>query len=181
MRLFSRLISESGYVLDGRSFGPANTVVGPSLLLQHQRGAHDRASAGRAGWERRQPGPGEKGMRMLWYGSPGVWGWAFGLGSILFWVLVVAAVVALVGLSLRGGRRPDPPHRGDASGPGPYGGPGPPAGHMSPEQILADRFAHGEINEEEFHHRMAVLRDEGQPPGPETTPTWRDLAAPAAQ
>jgi putative membrane protein len=114
---------------------------------------------------------------MLWYGSPGVWGWAFGLGSILFWVLVVAAVVALVGLSIRGGRRPDPPYRGDASGPGPYRQPGPPPGYMSPEQILADRFARGEINEEEFQHRMAVLRDEGHPPGPETTPTWRDLAA----
>ncbi len=116
-------------------------------------------------------------MRMFWYGSPGVWGWAFGLGSILFWVLVVAAIVALVGLSLRGGRRPGQPYRGEAGGQGPYGQPGPPPVQASPEQILAERFARGEINEEEFHRRMAVLRDESQPPGPPTAPTWRDLAA----
>jgi putative membrane protein len=113
-------------------------------------------------------------MKMFFYGPPGGWGWAFGLGSILFWALVVAAIVALVGLSLRGGRRPDPPYPGHADGPGPYGQPGPPPVYMSPEQILADRFARGEINEEEFHERMATLRAEAQPPGPDTTPTWRE-------
>jgi putative membrane protein len=109
-------------------------------------------------------------MTMWWYGSPSGWGWAFGLGSILFWLLVVAAIVALVGLSLRGGRRLDLP----SGGPGPYGQPGPPPQMMSPEQILAERFARGEINQQEFHERMATLRAEAQPPGPETTPTWHD-------
>jgi putative membrane protein len=32
-----------------------------------------------------------------------------------------------------------------------------------PEQLLAERFGRGEINEEEYRHRLAVLRGEGQP------------------
>jgi Short C-terminal domain len=36
-----------------------------------------------------------------------------------------------------------------------------------PEQILAERFARGEIDEDEFHQRMTVLRAEAPPhPGP---------------
>jgi putative membrane protein len=35
----------------------------------------------------------------------------------------------------------------------------PPPHALSPEQILAARDAHGEINETEYRERMAVLRD----------------------
>ncbi|MFI9201609.1 SHOCT domain-containing protein [Streptomyces sp. NPDC053048] len=34
----------------------------------------------------------------------------------------------------------------------------------SPEQILAERYARGEIDEEEYQRRLATLR--GSPPGP---------------
>ena len=38
-----------------------------------------------------------------------------------------------------------------------------PASPGTPEQLLAERFARGEIDEEEYRHRLAVLRGEGQP------------------
>ena len=38
---------------------------------------------------------------------------------------------------------------------------------MPPEQILAERFARGEIDEDEFHQRLTVLRAEAPHyPGP---------------
>jgi putative membrane protein len=116
-------------------------------------------------------------MTMFWYGPHAGWGWALGLGSILFWLLVAAAIVALVLLLTRGSRRPDRPYSGYASRPGPYGQggpwPGPAAGPghaVSPEQILAERFARGEINQDEFHEMMAVLRAEAPHPGQTTMP-----------
>jgi putative membrane protein len=103
---------------------------------------------------------------MFFYGPDGGWSWALGLGSILFWVFVAVAIVALVRLFTRGGHRLDPPYPGYAGGPGPYG----PAGPATPEQILAERFARGEINQDEFHERMAALRAEAPHPGPTTMP-----------
>jgi putative membrane protein len=84
-------------------------------------------------------------------------GWAPGLGSILFWVFVAAASVAIVRLFTRG--------LGYAGGPGLYGPPGP----ATPEQILAERFARGEINQDEFYERVA-LPTEAPRPGPTTRP-----------
>jgi hypothetical protein len=87
---------------------------------------------------------------------------------------VAAAIVALVGLFTRG-RRPDPPYPGYAGEPGPYGQPGPAPGYpASPEQILAERFARGEINQDEFHEKMAALRAEAPHPGLAAGHTWRD-------
>jgi putative membrane protein len=110
---------------------------------------------------------------MFWYGPHGGWSWALGLGSILFWVLAAVAIVAVVGLFMRGGRRLDPPYPGYAGGPGPYGQPGPAPHPPSPEQILAERFARGEINLDEFQERMAALRAGAPHPGPTTRPDER--------
>ena len=41
----------------------------------------------------------------------------------------------------------------------------------TPEQILAGRFARGEIDEDEFHQRMAALRAETAHPGSAATPS----------
>ena len=42
-----------------------------------------------------------------------------------------------------------------------------PGSQAPPEQILAERFARGEIDEDEFHQRMTVLRAEApHHPGP---------------
>jgi putative membrane protein len=110
-------------------------------------------------------------MEMFWYGSPG--GWALGLGSVLFWVLLAVAIGALVQLFARGGRRLDPPYPGYADGLGPYGPAGPSPGHVvSPEQILAERFARGEIGQDEFFERMAAvsLRTPAPQPAPQPGP-----------
>jgi len=84
-------------------------------------------------------------------------GWALGLGSILFWVLVAVAIVAIVRLFTRG--------LGYAGGPGLYG----PRGSATPQQILAERFANGEINQDEFYERVA-LPTEVPRPGSTTLP-----------
>jgi putative membrane protein len=107
---------------------------------------------------------------MYWHGPHSGWSWALGLGSILFWVLVAVAIVALVRVFMRG--RMGPPYPGYAGRPGPYGPAGPaPRQPASPEQILAERFARGEINQDEFHERMAALRAETPHPGPTPGPS----------
>lgn len=78
---------------------------------------------------------------MFWYGHDmGWWGAAaMGIGMVLFWALIVGGIVALV-MYLVGDRRNQPPS-------------------TSPGQILAERFARGEISETEYRDRVAVLRD----------------------
>ena len=108
---------------------------------------------------------------MFFYGPHmGGWGWALGLGSLVFWALVAAAIIAVV-LFIRGGQRPQPPSQGYAGGPGTDSQPGPAPGHAAaPEQILVERFARGEIDEDEFHQRLAALRAAAPHPGPTATP-----------
>jgi putative membrane protein len=80
---------------------------------------------------------------MYWYGN-GMAGWgyaAIGLANILFWVLLIAGGVA----AFRHFGGPQASRVGRA-----------PA--MGPEQVLADRFARGEIDADEYHHRLATLR-----------------------
>jgi putative membrane protein len=81
---------------------------------------------------------------MGWYGDHMTgWGYVFmGSGTLAFWVLVIAAVVLLT-RSFDSGAREGRRHseRG-----------------VSPDQILAERFARGEIDEEEYRQRLAALR-----------------------
>ncbi len=108
---------------------------------------------------------------MYWYGPHmGGWGWGLGLiAFIVFWALAATVIISLIRLFLRGDRRRSGPYRGNPGGPGPWDQPGPAPGRgpSTPEQILAERYARGEIGEEEFRHRMAVLRAEAphQPTG----------------
>jgi len=73
---------------------------------------------------------------MGWYGGHMTgWGYLFmGTGTLVFWALVVAVAVLL----LRDGRRPA-------------------ARGSSPDQILAERFARGEIDPEEYRRRLDIL------------------------
>jgi len=76
---------------------------------------------------------------MFWYGN-GMNGWGYSvmtIGMILFWVVAILGGVALVRHLLR----PSPPARG-----------------ATPEQVLAERFARGEIDDEEFDRRRKALR-----------------------
>ena len=85
---------------------------------------------------------------MFWYGN-GMSGWGYVLmtvSMVLFWGLVILGVVALVRYGTRAPQRFDgTTHR------------------PTPEQVLADRFARGEIDEPEYHGRLASLRGKSVP------------------
>src|SRR4051794_6639003 len=83
---------------------------------------------------------------MWWYGNNGVGGWGFPLmmiGNILFWVLIIIGVIALIRYLGRGDRSP--------MGAGP---------RATPEELLAERFARGEIDEQEYRQRLDTLHHE---------------------
>jgi len=83
---------------------------------------------------------------IYWYGS-GMSGWAYALMTInmvLFWGTVIFGVVALVRHAGRGGWQ-----RSESAQP------------PSPERLLAEQFARGEIDEEEYRRRLAALRATG--------------------
>ena len=90
---------------------------------------------------------------MYWYGHGMGWAWGWGLMTFAFWALVVVAVVLLIRhFSRSGEHRPPGPHA--------YGPPPPDAPHTSAEQLLAERYARGEIDDEEYRRRLATLRGE---------------------
>jgi putative membrane protein len=82
---------------------------------------------------------------MMYYGDHmSGWAWVFmGFGSVLLWVALIVGIVALV-RHLSGGSPLGFGSRGSA------------------EELLAQRFAHGEIDEAEYRQRMAVLADRAQ-------------------
>ena len=85
---------------------------------------------------------------MYGYGN-GMGGWGYALmtiSMILFWGAVIYGIVALVRYAHRDG-----PQRGEPAGP-----PAP-----EPERLLAERFARGEIDEDEYHQRLTSLRAAG--------------------
>jgi putative membrane protein len=86
---------------------------------------------------------------MFWYGS-GMSGWGYVLMSvsmILFWALVIAGVVALVRYLGRSSQRT---HASGGSRP-------------APERVLAERFARGDIDEEEYRRPGDAARRHPHP------------------
>jgi len=81
---------------------------------------------------------------MMWYWNNGGshwWAWLLsGVGMVVFWGLVIWLIVSLV-------RWNSPGHR---SGTDPTGD--------NPETILKRRFAAGDIDEDEYRHRVDVLQ-----------------------
>lgn len=76
---------------------------------------------------------------MWWYG-PGMNAWGYVLmtaSMVLFWALVIFGGVALVRYLGRADRVE--------------------AARPTPEEILAERFARGEINEGEYQHQLDLL------------------------
>ncbi|WP_131746783.1 SHOCT domain-containing protein [Frankia sp. Cppng1_Ct_nod] len=80
-----------------------------------------------------------------------MWGWDWGWGAwlamsvlmVLFWGLVIAGVVALVRYAGAGHTAARP----DAG-----------SGRADAENVLAERFARGEIDEDEYKRRSDLLR-----------------------
>lgn len=82
---------------------------------------------------------------MFWYDHDmSGWGYAgMAIGMVLFWALVIGGIFALVRFA-----------SGDQSSR--YT---PPSEQPNPQQLLAIRFARGEINEAEYREKLAVLRE----------------------
>ncbi|WP_046776740.1 SHOCT domain-containing protein [Streptomyces yangpuensis] len=87
---------------------------------------------------------------MFWYDhGMGGWGWvAMSFSMVLVVALAVAGVVVLV----RSVDRYAP-------------GPAQPSAVPSAKQVLAERFARGEIDEEEYEQRLTALRAHGPAQG----------------
>jgi putative membrane protein len=84
---------------------------------------------------------------MMWYGGNG-WGWGgwmlMAVGMVLFWALVITAVILAIRY-LTGSRGADASLRG--------------SGPTRAEDVLAERFARGEIDDDEYRQRLALLRE----------------------
>ena len=95
---------------------------------------------------------------MMWgymHGWGWGWGWLMLLGMIGFWGLLIALIVLLV-------RRSGPPERREPERWREEGRPERWRRRPSPEEVLAERFARGEIDHEEYRQRLQVLRESGQ-------------------
>ena len=92
-------------------------------------------------------------------GHMGAWGAGAWLGMLLVMLLVLAVGAVLVVLLLRWAR--DTGRAGGRPGGTTYSGPGSAGGAQAPggaESLLAERFARGEIDEQEYLRRREVLR-----------------------
>jgi len=83
---------------------------------------------------------------MWWYGNGmNVWGYTvMTVSMVLFWGLVIFGVIATV---RHLGRRDRPTA----------------TARPTAEQVLAERFARGEIDEQEYHQRLNALRSGSRP------------------
>ena len=82
-----------------------------------------------------------------WMWNGGGWGWGWIVGAVVLVVLfalVIAAVILTVRYFSEGGG-----HRG----------PGSPQQARGAEDVLGERFARGEIDEDEYRRRMTTLQE----------------------
>ncbi|WP_316742032.1 SHOCT domain-containing protein [Streptomyces sp. MK7] len=90
---------------------------------------------------------------MMWY--DGGWGWGgwivMTLFMVLFWAVLIVGLIALVRY-LAGTRHHQQPGSPPPSG---WGG----GQNRGAENLLAERFARGEIDEDEYRRRLALLRE----------------------
>ena len=91
---------------------------------------------------------------MFWYGDGASW-WVYLLmafSMVLFWALIIAGVVALVRyVGWYAGGSPQQAQQTRF----------PPPEQPAPERVLAERFARGEIEEDEYRRRLDALRTGG--------------------
>lgn len=83
----------------------------------------------------------------MMYGWDG-WGWGgwivMTVLMVVFWAVVITAIVLAIRYASAGGQRSQA--AGDAS-------------TRKAEDVLAERFARGEIDDEEYRQRMSLLRE----------------------
>ncbi|TQM36915.1 SHOCT domain-containing protein [Pseudonocardia cypriaca] len=84
---------------------------------------------------------------MMWWYGPGTGGWAMalmGIGMILFWALIILGLIAVIRYLQTTGDRPREER-------------------ATPEELLAERFAGGEIDEQEYCQRLDTLHGRSGP------------------
>jgi putative membrane protein len=98
---------------------------------------------------------------MMYWNDHGMNGWGFGLMAVsmlLFWALLVVGGLALT-------------RRLDHTVQRPLGtSPAPPPPSPSAEELLAERYARGEIDTDEYRHRLETLRQARGPDSGRTSP-----------
>ncbi|WP_020672897.1 SHOCT domain-containing protein [Amycolatopsis nigrescens] len=100
-------------------------------------------------WDDNRPGWGGWDGGWGYSGGPSWVGWIFIVVTmLLFW----AALITVITVAVKRSRR------AQQAGPQVQAGPSPAAGPASPEAVLANRFALGEIDEEEYVKRRETLR-----------------------
>jgi len=123
--------------------------------LRHQQCTRDLRQVGWWPWtgtagsshgRESTPGPAGGGcVDMMWWYGNGISGWVMALmmiGNVLFWAVIILGGVALVRYLM-----------GDRSTVATDARP-------TPEQLLAERFARGEIDEQEYRRRLDTLTHE---------------------
>ena len=91
---------------------------------------------------------------MYWHDGMGAAGWwGIGLGMLIFWGIVIAGIVLLVRWAIGS-------NRGQAAPPAAPPTPAPPevAQAHDAQRILDERFARGEIDDDEYRRRRDILR-----------------------
>jgi len=83
---------------------------------------------------------GGKDRTMMWYGH----GFGYGLIATVIGLLTTVIVVVIILRIVDRTSRDISPQR------------------STPDEVLADRYARGEITDEEYRHRASVLRDQEQ-------------------
>lgn len=85
---------------------------------------------------------------MYWNGMS-AWGWTLmTIAMVVFWGVLIAAGIALYRYLANRPQTTSTPQPPAATGS---------AAHQSPEQLLAERLARGDIDENEYHERLATL------------------------
>lgn len=90
---------------------------------------------------------------MMWYGD-GMGGWGFALmivSTVVFWGVLIAGGIALFRYL---NRTAVSPGSGET--------------RTTPEQLLAERFARGEVDEEEYRRAWTHCATQAQSPGPDS-------------
>jgi putative membrane protein len=102
-------------------------------------------------------------MMLNWHTGWSWWGWlGMSISMVIFWGLVIWGIVVLM-------RYLTTPEKSAASSL---------QNNVTPDRVLAERFARGEIDDQEYAHTREILRSNDQDvqkPGVEGTPREQEV------